>query len=91
VLPKSAPPPGPAEISAPLKKMFVVNFIGTKILWEGASIFLPYFDIYIHFFLKFHKTFWQNFKLRGPLKNQKSTKKKVKGMFLCTFWGGVLI
>ena len=72
VLPKSVP--DPAEISALLKNCFGVNS-GTELLWEGHLLFLPYFDIYIHFFLKFHTNFWPNFGLRGPLKTQKSTKK----------------
>jgi hypothetical protein len=72
VLPKSVP--DPAEISALLKNCFGVNS-GTELLWEGHLLFLPYFDIYIPFFLKFHTNFWPNFGLRGPLKTQKSTKK----------------
>ena len=89
VLPKIAS--GPAEISAPLKKVFGVN-LGTKLHGEEASLFFPYFDIYIHFFLKLmsSRKCLAKFGCDAHSKIKKVPKQGKSSLFVC-FLGDVLI
>ena len=88
VFPKSALEP--AEITAPLKNFFGVN-LGTKLLWEGFLLFLPYFDIYIHFFPEISHKFLPKFWVARPTKKSKKYQKKGKRYLFVYFFFVVLM